>query len=408
MIQIPESKYKNLETVHLVNIRGYVIDTIRFFLNCCQIIADPSLAARYKEGLHIYKHNNTLFAHIQVISNRFYRPLKKSSSGAHPAVSTIPEVFSNKLIKTEFVQNCSRYQSMLLDMLEPSSEIYCEKLLNSKPDRLIDIYRYITKTYTHLKTTNGKEVFAPDHIRKGLLYEILCRIFNYDQFRDTGIKTPTSSNKWSAYDLCNQLNINVCPYCNRMYTFTIYTGSAGKALTRPELDHYFPRSKYPLFALSFYNLIPSCKVCNSTFKRDEYLNIDDFLHPYLDGAHAQYKFDYTPVDMDAFDGDKGKVNVIINRNHMQHVKTDKSLKKFAIEDIYKMHNDVIADLIYKRKMYPDVTIKQIASVLHGAGLSSLTSEDIFNSIFNVPKTVEIIDTSLGKLRSDVTDQLKRL
>ncbi|TCL67476.1 hypothetical protein EV196_10232 [Mariniflexile fucanivorans] len=33
-------------------------------------------------------------------------------------------------------------------------------------------------------------------------------------------------------------------------------------MIKPELDHYYPKSLYPYFGVSFYNLIPSCQSCN--------------------------------------------------------------------------------------------------------------------------------------------------
>jgi hypothetical protein len=30
----------------------------------------------------------------------------------------------------------------------------------------------------------------------------------------------------------------------------------------PEIDHFYPKDKYPFLAVSFFNLIPSCLTCN--------------------------------------------------------------------------------------------------------------------------------------------------
>lgn len=75
-----------------------------------------------------------------------------------------------------------------------------------------------------------------------------------------------------VYQLLRELNVVVCPYCNRIYTITL---PSRKELdekkqfrtTRPVFDHFYPRSKYPYFALSLFNLIPSCHICNGN-KRD--------------------------------------------------------------------------------------------------------------------------------------------
>lgn len=61
-----------------------------------------------------------------------------------------------------------------------------------------------------------------------------------------------------AYWLQRQLCVRVCPYCNRMYTTTLY----GKKRVRPDFDHFYPQSRYPYLAVSLFNLIPSCNICN--------------------------------------------------------------------------------------------------------------------------------------------------
>ena len=53
------------------------------------------------------------------------------------------------------------------------------------------------------------------------------------------------------------LNVRSCPFCNRQYVITSI-----EARIRPDFDHFLPKSRYPLLAVSFYNLIPICSTCN--------------------------------------------------------------------------------------------------------------------------------------------------
>lgn len=55
-----------------------------------------------------------------------------------------------------------------------------------------------------------------------------------------------------------------CPYCG-LNQFQIITDDK---LSSFDLDHFLPRSIFPQFALSLYNLFPVCKFCNQTLKRD--------------------------------------------------------------------------------------------------------------------------------------------
>ncbi len=67
--------------------------------------------------------------------------------------------------------------------------------------------------------------------------------------------------EYSAYKFVETIDLKTCPYCNRNYTF-IVDEESGKL--RPEIDHFYPKSIYPFLSMSFYNLIPSCPICNHT------------------------------------------------------------------------------------------------------------------------------------------------
>jgi len=406
MIKIPEHKYKSLEGDFFSYTQLYVEDTIRFYINCCKIQLNIMSANQYKDRIKTYKHSSSLLALIKILSDPFR--ISAKAPGTAPVVKTVEDVFNKGLINTEFVSQAATYLPMLEDMLNPSKFIYYQRILLSKPDQLVNIYNQICMNYATFKTSSGVKVFMKSGMEKGLLSNIFNNIFNYDKFSSEGFKSAIRKGKWSAYDLCNELNVNVCPYCNRMYTFTVYKLSTGKALTRPELDHYMPQSKFPLFRLSFYNLIPSCKVCNSSFKRDTYMAIDTYLHPYLNEIHTSYKFDYEPITIEAFSGDKKDINVKINKNGIVDIKTDNSLAAFGIEEIYKNHNDVVADLILRRQRYSDTKIKEITDLFNREGGQLVNVEEIYSSIFHSPKESELIDCSLGKLRTDIIEKLRTL
>lgn len=104
------------------------------------------------------------------------------------------------------------------------------------------------------------------------------KIFKYEQLN------VVSKELNPAYWLQSQLCVKVCPYCNRMYTTTLY----GKKRVRPDFDHFYPQSRYPYFAVSLFNLIPSCNVCNKA-KSD----------------YAEIKSDYVKIK-DGFEKKKGK------------------------------------------------------------------------------------------------------
>ena len=122
-----------------------------------------------------------------------------------------------------------------------------------------EAYNRITKTRDFSQEENRlKNIF--DNV-----YNEIEKIFSYKKF------TTKKKKEYDAYDLAKNLDIPTCPYCNRTYTKTVITKNREKII-RPEFDHWFPKNQYPLLALSFYNLIPSCHICNSNVKGETKFN----------------------------------------------------------------------------------------------------------------------------------------
>ena len=107
--------------------------------------------------------------------------------------------------------------------------------------------------------------------------------------------------KYGAYVFVKELGLNSCPYCNRNYTFVVDSEN-GKL--RPEIDHFYPKSIYPFLAMSFFNLIPSCSICNHT-KSD--MIKENLENPYEIKADS-YKFTYRPTTVEFTVVEKEKYN----------------------------------------------------------------------------------------------------
>jgi len=78
---------------------------------------------------------------------------------------------------------------------------------------------------------------------------------------------------WNRHKLLSLMEIEVCPYCQRNY-ISSFEENDDKRITA-DLDHFYPKSLYPFLALSLYNFIPSCQICNSRFKgtKDTYNSV---------------------------------------------------------------------------------------------------------------------------------------
>ena len=94
-----------------------------------------------------------------------------------------------------------------------------------------------------------------------------------------------------------------------------------------ELDHFYPKAKYPYLALSFYNHIPSCSNCNGKLKRSRDFTVETHIHPYVRCFDDEY--DFVP-NMDVFTG--GPLNLVKMR--IKNGQTDSLVKDLKLESRY--------------------------------------------------------------------------
>lgn len=231
---------------------------------------------------------------------------------------------------------------------------------------------------------------------ESFIQDALLELFGYDHFRrlNLGFKDQlkvfsfAESAKWSPYTLCYWLELRVCPYCNRQYITPIITKT--KRL-RADLDHFWPKSKYPIFSMSLYNLIPSCKFCNSSLKHEEDPG-KDALHPYHDNYDDYFTFG---IDGDDFLHPKIKIDKYDD-------KIKKILTMFSIEDQYKYHSNIVENFYIRRQFYQPEFIREL---LKDKAYENV--QEILSIIIGYPVNKEkITEDALGKLKRDLAILLK--
>ncbi|GAB3511183.1 hypothetical protein GCM10027341_50450 [Spirosoma knui] len=173
----------------------------------------------------------------------------------------------------------------------------------------------------------------------------LVSIFNYQDF------TKKKVDEYDAYDLSESLGINVCPYCNLNFTHTVKQGDV--KIARPDFDHFFPKSKFPLLSLSFYNLIPCCGICNSNIKKDKVLSLEEDWHPYLDLIANKMIIDYEPRTLPAIyglDGKNLKIKIYPKPDTSDDIKTKikNTVNMFKLEERYDLHADYASEILLKQ------------------------------------------------------------
>lgn len=214
----------------------------------------------------------------------------------------------------------------------------------------------------------------------------------YSKFSAKGTTT------YNAYDLAQKLKVNVCPYCNRNYTFTIKNKSSKS--TRPDFDHFYDKGTHPILALSFYNLIPSCILCNSRLKSTAKFSINTHLHPYKDSFNDYAKFKLKIIDSRFFYDEKGfELKLETTDTKAERIKED-----FALETLYQEHKDIVLELIQKREIYPDSYIDDLFHKYEGTLFKN--REDVLRHITGgYIEDKDINKRPLSKLIKDISEEL---
>lgn len=374
MIGIRDYIEDGLELEHYQNIRNYVKGVVQFYLNIIAIIDGNLDIDEFNKGIELksdFRHYNSWFSIIFSGDNTFKKTVNTGN-------------FNLNEIKNEFKAIKPELQQLLFDFLDSNHDLFIKKIITAEPS---DHQGIINKLNNYNFARNGlSRDEAIDYVNI-----ILNKIFDYEKF----VSGSGYFKKWNAYDLAEKLDVNVCPYCNRLYTSTIVNNSM--KITRPEFDHYLTKSKHPYLALSFFNLIPSCKVCNSQLKKEDKLPLDKKHHPYLKKNNKQRIFSFDLNNIDVLSGKSEELEVTFNKKKAG-INFDGKLK-----EIYNGHSDIVADLIYKRHIYSDELVDEINELIPDDDISR---KEIIRTLFAMPMSeTEIVNLSLGKLKTDIMEEL---
>ena len=206
-----------------------------------------------------------------------------------------------------------------------------------------------------------------------------------------------SSNKEAAYELAKKIGTRTCVYCNRIYSFTIEDEN-GSTVARPDFDHWLPKDKHPLLSMSFFNLIPSCPICNRSIKLRKDFEYGKHVHPYQSEVERQFQFQYEPQP-----GAQWKLKVA--NCTPEEEATAKLLKT---EDVYIPYaNSEVKDMLeFVYKNTPEYLVELRDTVMKAFG-SSISKEHAYRMVFGTELRASLfLDRPLSKMKRDVLMQLQ--
>lgn len=190
-------------------------------------------------------------------------------------------------------------------------------------------------------------------------------------------------------ELIKSSDIFICPYCHRSYIGVVEEENGSRAIT-PDLDHFYPKSKYPFLAVTLSNLVPSCLFCNQRAKNDI-----DF---YKSSIYPPNKiFDDIEFDFDPYTG-----KIFIDNYYALISKPEYKthLDTFLIQEIYASHTEILTNIVSKVQKYRQSKIEDIAHYTVG-----LTVSEIKNLVFYEYEFMNKKKELLYKLKKDLYEKI---
>jgi len=285
----------------------------------------------------------------------------------------------------------SKHNDTLKKIFKSSDNKLFEKIILADRD---EIKKYISQ-YKDFLQTNGYEFKSIEKLQKEnkrkKIFKDLLALHNYY----------TSFSKIWNNQIVDAVDTRTCLYCNREYIINYTANSETK--TTAELDHFYPRSLYPFLSISFFNLIPSCKTCNSKLKGDKDTFQEEILYPYEENLNDNTKFRIKIENVD-FLNDKTKFQLLIDE---QNKKAKDSIELFKLKDLYSEHKDIVLEMIQKAEIYNESYIDELFNRYEGTLFKN--REDLMRLITcGYITNEEIHKRPLSKLIKDISEELDLL
>ena len=184
------------------------------------------------------------------------------------------------------------------------------------------------------------------HWKSSKLGTAILDAFNYSNYRETVL-----------VEMARMLNVKTCPYCNMHYP--LYANEEVKlvrktkalGLTRFQFDHFYDKLHYPMLSMSFFNLIPSCAVCNQG-KSAKSLSLS--YHPYYSDIHRLFHFELTDP-LGPYTASRVNDEVEIDLTPEIGVKKEEFeefIGTFHLKSLYGRHGDVVQEVFDKAYEMP--------------------------------------------------------
>lgn len=272
-------------------------------------------------------------------------------------------------------------------------EEYNEKIIVLQ-DKLNECFSNLDDKDTFKKIKDKSHI----KLREDANYKRIIELLEYNSEIEKIISYDILTSR-QRHDLINAMNMEICPYCNRQF-ITSWEDDSENFHSTADLDHFYPKSLYPIASLCLHNFIPSCQICNSRFKLAKDFFVDKHLYPYDFGFDDDAKFEIDNIEALIDQTPKFSIHQKTGK-HVEEISN--SIKTFHLNEVYKSHTNYIEELIERVRIYNHTQIEEYIFGFKGM----FNSRDeillfVFGDILNKNKYDK---NPLSKLTCDILENL---
>ncbi|MEK6493340.1 HNH endonuclease signature motif containing protein [Myroides odoratimimus] len=199
--------------------------------------------------------------------------------------------------------------------------------------------------------------------------------------------------------------IKTCYVCNAQYAVMAKDEKKGRNINSKiinqerdkakfELDHILPKSIFPCFSISLYNLLPICPPCNK-IKTNNEIDVSNIL--------TKVKYKITIKSLQQYYKGEGQLEIEVLDETNENANKQLS-RVFDLKGIYRNHIDVIEELIERKIKYTDKYKEMLARSFPGIVGTEKNIDDRL-IIGTYGKEEGFLKRPLSKFIHDINDQL---
>jgi|GEM_PF-6612590 bacteriophage lambda ninG protein len=265
---------------------------------------------------------HTIFLFLQTFKDDFYPQIQSSEDLAMITITTDDRKNFLEKISNDFKTNEFEEFSKLINSLNFYILLFNVAKDNDIMHRIesfLELDNHKDFYYTNISSTeNYNQIINYLELDSAPLKELGKYLYNSNGFLSKiGIKENYSVDKDIFSKYREQMEGKNCPYC-------------GEKMTKVEIDHFLPKSKYPLLSIYSNNLIPSCIECNK--EKDENIELP-ICHPFKFNHLDYIKFifnDYEAIAIPHVEDSMSEMELPIN-NMIKTTNLNRLFKRNIIE-----------------------------------------------------------------------------